>query len=136
MKFSQLTAAGDRKARQLYRRLLIAYLGVTAAVFLVAAIALYLFVSKSLYRQLTEDLKVLAEAAAPSLEVANTRSEFFAAETEDEHWHTIEQHQQSLEWFDAQGNLLVREGKLFPSEPLSDLASLAPEGMAASSFCV
>ncbi len=129
MKFAQLTAEGDRKARQLYRRLLITYLGVTASVFLIAAILLYLFVSKSLYRQLTEDLKVLAEAAAPSLEVANTRSEFFAAETEGEHWHAIEQHQQSLEWFDDQGKLLVREGKLFPSEPLSDIASLDPEGI-------
>lgn len=129
MKFSQLTTEGNRKAQQLFRRLLFAYLGVTAAVFLMTAIVFYLFVSKSLYRQLTEDLKVLAEAAAPSLEVANTRSEFFDPATEDEHWHSLKQHQQGLEWFDAQGNLLVREGKLFPSDPLPDLASLDLEGM-------
>lgn len=128
-----LTSEGDRRARRLYRQLLVSYLGITTTVFGLGAIALYIFVSHSLRQQLREELEVLAEAAAPSLEIAKSGSdaaeEFFAGESAAGHWHTLEQHSQSLEWFDAQGELLVREGKVFPSLVLPDGASLDTDGL-------
>ncbi|MGV2830661.1 sensor histidine kinase [Myxosarcina sp. GI1(2024)] len=129
MTFSTLPPEARQQARRLYRKLLLFYIGVTLGIFSLSAIALYTFVSRSLYQQHQEELKVLAEAAAPSLDLARQRSKFFSPEANAEHWHTIEQHSQSLEWFDADGELLVREGRVFPNLSLPDRNELS-EGVA------
>ncbi|MEM9567736.1 MAG: HAMP domain-containing sensor histidine kinase [Cyanobacteria bacterium P01_E01_bin.34] len=128
MKLPSLTPAGDRRARRLFRRLFLSYVVAAVAVVGTSAVALYLFVSHSLRQHLQEELIVLAEAAAPSLEVAQDRSEFFDPATAAEHWHALEQHSQSLEWYDPQGNPIVREGKVFSNLPLPDVASIDIEG--------
>ncbi len=127
MFFNSLTPEGDRQARRLYRKLLIFYLGVTVTVFGIGAIALYSFVSYSLRQQLQKDLQVLAEAAAPSLDIVRTDSEFFALEAAEQHWHNLQKHSQSLEWFDSEGRLLMREGQVFPSLPLPNLSTSVTE---------
>ncbi|MEO1134216.1 MAG: HAMP domain-containing sensor histidine kinase [Cyanobacteria bacterium J06639_1] len=125
--FSALTPEGDRRARKLYRQLLVSYLGVTTVVFGLSAISVYTFASYSLRQQLQAELLVLAETAAPSLDLATTQSEFFAANTD--HWHALEQHSQSLEWYDASGELLVREGKVVPSLTLPAGETLNLDGI-------
>lgn len=77
MTFSTLPPEARQQARRLYRKLLLFYIGVTLGIFSLSAIALYTFVSRSLYQQHQEELKVLAEAAAPSLDLARQRSKFF-----------------------------------------------------------
>ena len=129
MTVPSLTPEGDIRARRLYWRLLASYLGVTVAVFGSGAIALYAFVSHAMRQELKEELKVLAEAAAPSLDLAETQSEFFTGQAAADHWHALEQHSQSLEWYDADGRLLVREGKVFSSLPLPEAAELDVEGL-------
>lgn len=133
MIFPVLPPEANRRARRLYRRLLLSYLGVTVTVLGGSAVALYLFVAKSLHQQIQAELIVLAEAAAPSLEIARTdtdlSAEFFSAEAGAEHWHSLEQHSQSLEWYDAQGQLLVREGKIFPDFSVPEATSLDPAGV-------
>ncbi|MEM1369395.1 MAG: HAMP domain-containing sensor histidine kinase [Cyanobacteria bacterium P01_H01_bin.15] len=116
--FSSLPPNASRRARRLYRRLLISYIGVTTVIMSLSSLSLYAVVSSSLHRQHRNELKILAELAAPSLSVAKSRSEFFDPTKKDTHWHDLERRSQSIEWFDGSGNLLVREGKIFSELPL------------------
>ncbi|MGK7910464.1 MAG: sensor histidine kinase [Synechococcus sp.] len=127
--FSTLPPEANRQAQQLYRKLLWSYIGITSAVLGLSAVVLYSFIADSMQRQHEEELQVLAEAAAPSLEVAKTQSEFFNADTAQMHWHALEQHSQSLEWYDADGTLIIREGKVFSELALPEATTLSEVGI-------
>lgn len=77
----------------------------------------YVSSARSLERQLDERLLTLVQAAAPSLEIiqAKGRNEI----ERNLSWrYLFSNQQQSLEWFDANGRLLAREGTNFPAFPL------------------
>jgi two-component system, OmpR family, manganese sensing sensor histidine kinase len=102
-------------------RLLIAYLTVIAAILGTSATSLYIFFERSLNYQLNHQLLTLAQAAAPSLEMIKTNK--LQKLNRDLPWrHLFSEREQSLEWFDTDGNLLTRKGTDFPS--ISAIADL------------
>lgn len=93
----------------LRRRLLIAYLLVMAIIFGVSSAACYLFLARNLKHELDKELLLLARATAPSLE--NIKTQKLKGLRKNVSWqHLFSERKQSLEWFDADGKLLAKEG--------------------------
>jgi two-component system, OmpR family, manganese sensing sensor histidine kinase len=100
---------------QKYR--LIGYL--TTITTIVGAYTTFCYISsaRSLEKQLDKQLLTLAQAAAPSLEIIQAKGLHDVERNLS--WRYLFSHQkQSLEWFDADGKLLAREGIYFPNFPL------------------
>jgi signal transduction histidine kinase len=98
-------------------RLLLAYLIAMASIFGLSETALYIFFSSSLEHQLERQLLTLAQAAVPNLETVKTRGRQSLDRTLP--WRSLfSEQEQSLEWFDANGQLLAKEGSIFPKTPL------------------
>ena len=112
-------------------RLLLSYLGVMMAIFSSSTLGVYEFFTSSLYAQLDHQLLTLADAGVHGLETVKERYE--QDEDEDDQaivprldndgdldipWQNFHQPVQGIEWFDEQGNLLARQGRIFPSVPL------------------
>ncbi|MGF1480683.1 MAG: sensor histidine kinase [Cyanophyceae cyanobacterium] len=94
-------------------RLLASYVIVMAAILSVFGAGVYIFVGRSLYRQLDKKLQTLAQAATPSLKEIRVSGSEYLNEVEEAPWRDIfNRDQQSLEWFDAQGKLLANRGDL------------------------
>ncbi len=94
-------------------RLLLSYLTVMAAILLVFATGVYVFFSRSLFRQLDEKLLTLAQAAAPSLEDVKRSGGQLLDQNDKVPWRDMfNRNEQSLEWFDADRKLLARKGTL------------------------
>ena len=107
----------------LRRRLILAYLLVMATVLGVSGTALYLFFARSLNQQLDQRLQTLVQAAAPSL--GTIKSEGRESLDRDLPWRELFfQRQQSLEWFNVDGQRIAREGEKFPSSASINTASL------------
>ena len=100
------------------KRLLLAYIIVMTIILGVAETSLYFFLIHVLHQQLDHELLTLVEVATPSLNTVETRGiEGFDRNIS---WRNFfSQEQQSLEWYDAEGELLAREGKLAAYLPLS-----------------
>jgi signal transduction histidine kinase len=77
----------------------------------------YVSSARSLERQLDERLLTLVQAAAPSLEIIQARGRH-QIERNLSWRYLFSSQKQSLEWFDANGRLLAREGTNFPHFPL------------------
>ena len=92
-------------------RLLLSYLTVMAAILVAFGSGVYIFFSRSLYRQLDKKLLTLAQSAAPSFaDVENNGSEYLE-QVDKVPWRDIfNRDRQSLEWFDAEGNSLGSKG--------------------------
>ena len=104
--------------KDIHWRLLLAYLIAMAAILGVSAAALYGFLYRSFSQQLNHQLRTLAQAAVPSLDTVKTEGR--QSLDEDLPWRDLFLNQdQSLEWFDDDGNLLARQGSNFPEIPLS-----------------
>lgn len=120
-------------------RLLLSYLGVMMAILGSSTLAVYEFFATSLYTQLDHQLLTLADAGIHGLEAVKESSGESQAENdddEDDHdneaiaprldndgdldipWQNFRQPAQGIEWFDRQGNLLAKQGRLFPAVPL------------------
>ena len=100
------------------KRLLLAYIIVMTIILGAAETSLYFFLIHVLHQQLDHELLTLVEVATPSLNTIETRG----IESFDHNlsWRNFfSQEQQSLEWYDAEGELLAREGKLSTYLPLS-----------------
>lgn len=101
-------------------RLLLSYLTVMAAILGMFATGVYVFFTRSLYRQLDEELLTLAQAAAPSLEKVKNEGGEHLEQVDEVPWRDLfNRDQQSLEWFNADRKLLARKGDLsvaFPPE--------------------
>ena len=97
-------------------RLWIAYLAAMSAILGISAVAVYSVFHTSLQKDRNEHLQTLAQAAVPSLDTIRTKG----AESlqKDLPWRSLFEKDQSLEWFDADGQLLAREGINFPDSPL------------------
>ncbi len=117
--------------QSLQGHLLFSYLAVTAAILGTSAIAVYAYFTHNLEQQLNKQLLTLAEAGAPSFntqlltlaEAAVASSEgvkigSIQSLTQVTPWHNLVKRSQSLEWFDAKGNLIAKEGASFPTFPL------------------
>ena len=92
-------------------RLLFLYLTVIAATLSVFVAGVYLFFSRNLYQQLDKKLLTLAQSAASSFSAVETKGETYLATVDKVPWRDIfNRDKQSLEWFDAQGNLLGSKG--------------------------
>jgi two-component system, OmpR family, manganese sensing sensor histidine kinase len=77
----------------------------------------YVSSARSLEQQVDERLLTLVQAAAPSLEIIQA-SGHNEIERNLSWRYLFSSQKQSLEWFDANGRLLAREGASFPQFPL------------------
>ncbi len=92
-------------------RLLLYYLIVMAAILSVFGTGVYIVFRRSLYNQLDKKLLTLAQSATPSFTAVQERGSKYLNQVEEVPWRDIfNRDQQSLEWFDEQGNLLGRKG--------------------------
>ncbi len=99
------------------QRLLFAYLLVMGAILGISGTALYIFFTRSMNRQLDHRLITLVQAAAPSLDTVKLKGRQYL--DQDIPWRTLFSNlEQSLEWFDADGKVLAKEGKFFSRSPL------------------
>jgi two-component system, OmpR family, manganese sensing sensor histidine kinase len=99
--------------RDLRWRLLLSYLIVMATILSLFGTGVYIFFSRSLYRELDKKLQTLAESAAPSLAEVEKKGETYFDESDRISWQEIfNRDRQSLEWFDSEGQLLASKGTL------------------------
>lgn len=92
-------------------RLLLSYLTVMAAILSVFGMGVYVFFSRNLYRQLDKKLLTLAQSAAPAFTEVEKTGSSYLNQVDKVPWRDIfNRDKQSLEWFDAQGNLLGSKG--------------------------
>jgi signal transduction histidine kinase len=102
------------------------YLTAIATTILVSATALYIFFARNLHKQLDARLLSSVQAAVPSLDVVKTKGR--QGLDKDIPWRNLFSVQkESLEWFDAEGRLLAKEGASFPKFPL--FKKLLTEGL-------
>lgn len=94
-------------------RLLTSYLMVMAIILSVFGMGVYVFLTRSLYQQLDKKLLTLAQSAAPSLTEIETKGNRYLEQVDEVPWRDIfNRDQQSLDWFDTEGNLLASRGSL------------------------
>jgi len=97
--------------QSLRSRLLLYYLIVMAAILSVFGSGVYVVFRNSLYQQLDKKLMTLAQSATPSFTSVRDLGSKYLNQVEEVPWRDIfNRDQQSLEWFDAEGNLLGRKG--------------------------
>lgn len=94
---------------------------------LISNILVYEFFSRSLYQQIDQRLHILADSAAHSLEDIKQDHQSIQQTVKrrldydhdlDLSWQSLQQSDQSIEWFDAQQQFLGRSGKKTLSKPL------------------
>lgn len=109
-------------------RLMLSYLGVMVTIIGTSTVVLYEFVSYSLYQKIDRNLIRLADAAAHSLPaIQNDRNGLHKTIYPpldndgdlDIPWQNLKQSLQSIEWFDANKNLLGQAGKTFIEIPIT-----------------
>lgn len=99
-------------------RLLLFYLTAMAMILGVAAVGVYVFFTRSLYRQLDDKLLTLAQAATPSLAEVRKQGVLHLGRVDEIPWLDLfKRDQQSLEWFSPKGQLLAKEGTILLALP-------------------
>lgn len=99
-------------------RLLLYQLSVMAAILGVFGVGVYAFFSRSLYQQLDQKLMTLAQAATPSMKNVATDGQAYLEQLNEVPWRDIFNHnQQSLEWFNINGEQLARRGQIELQSP-------------------
>lgn len=102
----------------LHWRLLLSYLGVMGAILAVFGSGTYFWVSRSYYRQLDKKLLTLAQAATPSHRNVQKQGRNYLNQVEEVPWRDLfNRDDQSLEWFNAEGEILATRGKLSVDAP-------------------
>ncbi len=113
--------------KTLHLRLLISYLGVTAAILGTSMAAVYQLFTYSIYQQLDSQLFTLADAATHNLLLIKTDPTTVRAKIPrtfdndgdlDIPWQDLRQNHQGVEWFNADGQLLAKGGTISPRLPL------------------
>ncbi|MDJ0571592.1 MAG: HAMP domain-containing sensor histidine kinase [Pleurocapsa sp. MO_192.B19] len=100
------------------KRLISIYLTVAVAIVSASEISLYFLIIRNLDRQSNHELLNLVEIATPSLDVVKAEG-LENLEREISWQNLFAEQEQSLEWFDARGKLLGREGTNFLNSPLN-----------------
>ena len=99
-------------------RLLLSYLAVMAAILSVFGTGVYIFFSRNLSKQLDKKLVTLAQSGTIYFTSIKEGGEQYLNQRQEVPWRDIfNRDQQSLEWFDEQGNLIARKGKIRLNEP-------------------
>jgi signal transduction histidine kinase len=99
-------------------RLLLSQLMVMAAILSIFGAGVYVFLSRTLYRQLDKKLLTLAQSAAPSLAQVKSNGSQHLDQVAEVPWRDIfNRDTQSLEWFNAEGKLLAGRGVLTLTVP-------------------
>lgn len=94
-------------------RLLLYQLTIMGTIMGVFGLGVYGLFSRNLYRQLDQKLMTLAQAATPSMKDVSAQGEDYLDELDEVPWRDIfNRNQQSLEWFDVQGNRLAKRGDI------------------------
>jgi signal transduction histidine kinase len=94
-------------------RLLVAQLTVMAAILGIFGTGVYVFFSRSLYQQLDKKLLTLAQSATPVLANIKTSGDGYLDSVNEVPWRDIfNRDRQSLEWFDATGQIIANRGTL------------------------
>jgi two-component system, OmpR family, manganese sensing sensor histidine kinase len=104
-------------SKSLSWRIWLVYLTAMSVIFSISGIAMYTFFRVGLVRDQNERLQTLAQAAVPSLYTIQTKG--IKILDKDLPWRSLFDKDQSLEWFNANGQLLAKEGNNFPDFPLS-----------------
>lgn len=103
----------DTELRRLRWYLLLSFLGASAALVCLFGAGVYLFFSRSLYRQLDKKLLTLAQSAVLTHADVKAQGSEYLERVNEVPWRDIfNRDRQSLEWFDAQGNLLANKGTI------------------------
>ena len=99
-------------------RLLLYYLIVMGAILSVFGSGVYVVFRRSLYNQLDKKLLTLAQSATLSFTSVQKQGGQYLNQVQEVPWRDIfNRDQQSLEWFDAEGNLLGRKGLIKLNTP-------------------
>lgn len=99
-------------------RLLLSYLLVMAAILVVFGAGVYSFFSRRFYRQIDQQLVLLAQSAAPSLSDVERNGSQYLDQVSEVPWRNIfNRNYQSLEWFNADGDRLASKGEISSSLP-------------------
>ncbi len=120
----------------LHLRLLLSYLSVMSTVLVIMVVFVYQYFANNLYNKFDRQIATLADAASHSLPKLKANSNIsHSLEQRDRifdndgdldiPWQDISQHQQTVEWFDADGKLLVQTGKKIPNFPLVSSVQLS-----------
>ncbi len=92
-------------------RLLLYQLSIMGTILGIFGLGVYGMFSRNLYRQLDQKLMTLAQAATPSMKDVSAQGENYLDQMNEVPWRDIfNRNQQSLEWFDIDGNLLAKRG--------------------------
>lgn len=92
-------------------RLLLYQLSVIAALLGIFGIAVYGFVTRSLYQQIDKKLMTLAQSATLSLSYVQGMGDGYFEQVDEVPWRDIfNRDRQTIEWFDAEGALLSSRG--------------------------
>ncbi len=103
---------------ELRRRLILVYLAVMASILGISATSIYIFFARSRRQQLDQQLIILAQAAAPSLDII--KEEGIQDLDRELTWQELfSRKKQSLEWFGVDGQTLATEGRFFPQAPFA-----------------
>lgn len=98
--------------------LLLSYLFVMAVILVFFGAGVYSFFSRRFYRQIDQQLRLLAQSAAPTLSDIRQGGSQYLDQVEEVPWRNIfNRDAQSLEWFDTEGKLLARKGKISSNLP-------------------
>lgn len=122
------TKTSNLQFRALHWRLWLSYLSVIVTILGISTAAVYEFFACSLYQQLDRDLVRLASAAAHSLPAI--KADRRAIDTQfnpivdndgdlDIPWQDLRESDQSIEWFNADRQLLGKAGKFVPEVALA-----------------
>jgi OmpR-family two-component system manganese-sensing sensor histidine kinase len=94
-------------------RLLLYQLSIMGTIMGIFGLGVFGLFSRNLYRQLDQKLMTLAQAATPSMADVSAQGEGYLDELNEVPWRDIfNRNQQSLEWFDVNGNLLAKRGDI------------------------
>ena len=123
--------------RALHWRLLISYLSVMVTILGIFTLAVYQFVAYNLYQKTDRQMLGLADAAAHSL--SKIRADRTAISRQmprsfdddgdlDIPWQDLRENHQSVEWYDANRQLLGKVGKPLTSIPLAANSYISQQG--------
>ncbi|MGF1541685.1 MAG: sensor histidine kinase [Pleurocapsa sp.] len=103
--------------QNLRSRLLLSYLAVMATILSVFGTGVYIVFSRNLNRQLNDRLITLAQSATPSFTAVRDNGSYLD-EVQEVPWRDLfNRDRQSLEWFDASGDLIGRKGVIRLNAP-------------------
>ena len=99
-------------------RLLLSYVAVMAAILSIFGTGVYIVLSRNINQQLDKRLVTLAQSATTSFTAVRDNGSKYLNEVQEVPWRDLfNRDSQSLEWFDAERNLIARKGVIRLNAP-------------------